>query len=419
MPLVKDETVHETLDCMPESPVQSHSELHYIAEQQSKLLNMQSQILQQLAHSQKPPKKDFWDRVAAIAPILSGCVIALGGAYFTTLYNEQQLKLQEVQTIEKFIPHLLGDEKSKRAAVLAISSLGNAKLAARVASIFASPGTVSALESIAHNNQNVGDKKALNGALDRALDNMAEGYRVEKRYEDAINTYKKVLALREKTYGKDSARVVPSIDRLAQLYITHNEYSDAEALLKRSAEIQKAEFGVESMQYADQLRKLSSLYAEQGLSSKAQSLLSQAASIEQKIPLAQRSTAAKSEDGDDSSPFDEEISTAPTFNPNSSSTSNASFNSISGPGSASGSKELSSEQRPILESPASAKGHENFKHEPVKREPSKNQEKGTDKTGAESGKAADIRVEANSENWAKPEKSVETAGQAFEANSPN
>ena len=265
-----------------------NAELRRMAALQNSMLEKQAEIVSLLAANQKQLRKDLWDRLAAIAPILSGTIIALGGTYFTTIYNEQQLKLQEVQTIERFIPHLLGDEKSKRAAVLAISSLGNAKLAARVASIFASPGTVSALESIARNDSNPGDKKALNGALDRALDNMAEGYRVEKRYEDAINTYKKVLALREQTYGVTDSKVVPSLHRLAELYKNHNEYSDAEALLKRSSEIQKSEHGRDSMQYADELHKLSALYSAQGLDAKALQILNQAVAIEQKLPASSR-----------------------------------------------------------------------------------------------------------------------------------
>lgn len=300
MPTLNDDRVEKLIDAEASAgDAQNNSlrnELREIAEQQTKLIEQQNEILKQLAASQKQARKDFWDRIAAIAPILSGSIIALGGTYFTLTFNEQQLKLQEVQTIEKFIPHLLGDEKSKRAAVLAISSLGNAKLAARVAAIFASPGTVSALESIARNDQNSSDRRALTGALDRALDNMAEGYRAEKRYEDAIATYKKVLALREGSYGPGSTQVVPSMDRLADLYKAHSDYSEAEGLLKRAAEILKNQYGKDSMQYASGLRRLASLYADQGNDAKSKDLLSQASAIEQKLPAASRTQSAEDAD---------------------------------------------------------------------------------------------------------------------------
>ena len=298
MPLIQEQKLNK-LDSFEIEESKLKNDLERITDQQSKLLEQQTQILSQLSANQRPNKKDFWDRVASIAPILSGTIIALGGTYFTTIYNEQQLKLQEVQTIERFIPHLLGDEKSKRAAVLAISSLGNAKLAARVASIFASPGTVSALESIARNDKDASDKGALNKALDRALDNMAEGYRVEKKYEDAIETYKKVLALREKTWGKNSSRVVPSLFRLSALYWTHGDFREAEVLLTRAVDIQKAEFGRDSMQHAEALRKLASLYSEQGQDSKSRELLNQASAIEQKVPDASKNAAVLDSDADE------------------------------------------------------------------------------------------------------------------------
>lgn len=261
--------------------------LQALAEQQEKILKQQESMLSMIAESNKRPKKDIWDRIGAVAPILSGTILALGGTYFTVAYNQQQLKLQEVQTIERFIPHLLGDEKSKRAAILAISSIADAKLAAKVASIFASPGTVSALESIAENDPNA-DRKALKGALARALDNMAESYRIDKKYDEAIVAYQKALQVQEQAYGKFSPQLVPGLDRIAELNMIHKNYTDAESLIKRSADIQKQTYGADSSQFASQLRRLAGIYKEQGLDTKAQSILSQANAIEQKIPATTR-----------------------------------------------------------------------------------------------------------------------------------
>ena len=264
--------------------------LSALAAQQNEMLTQQGEILKRIAEAEKRGRKDVWDRLGAIAPILSGTIIALGGAWFTVQYNNQQLRLQEVQTIEKFIPHLLGDEKSKRAAVLAISSLTDAKLAARVASIFASPGTVSALESIAENDTST-DRKALKGALARALDNMAESYRMDKRYEEAIAAYKKALSLQEQALGPKSSELVPNLNRIAEMHAIHKNYTEAEALLKRSSEIQKSVYGADSPQFAAQLRRMSILFREEGQEAKAQSLLSQAEAIEQKLPATASSGA--------------------------------------------------------------------------------------------------------------------------------
>lgn len=118
---------------------------------------------------QAKPGKDVWDKVAAIAPIVSGALIFAMGGMCTYNYNQQQLRLQEIQTIEKFIPHLMGNEQSKRAAILAISSLTNAELAGKFAQIFASQGTVSALQSIAENGSEK-EKNIAADALARAIE---------------------------------------------------------------------------------------------------------------------------------------------------------------------------------------------------------------------------------------------------------
>jgi hypothetical protein len=259
-----------------------HKALEAIHQQQEIMLAQQKLLIAELADAKKKNRKDLWDRLGAIAPILSGTILALGGTFFTLNYNQQQLKLQEAQTIERFIPHLLGDEKSKRAAILAISSLTDTKLAAKVASIFASPGTASALESLAEND--TGDRKDLKNALARTLDNMAGNYIVEKRYDDAIATSQKALGLQEQSFGRLSPELVSNLNRLAELYTIHKDFPGAEATLKRSADIQKVAFGPESMQFAAQLRRLSSLYKEEGLDSKSQSLMNQAVAIEQKTP---------------------------------------------------------------------------------------------------------------------------------------
>lgn len=178
-------------------------------------------------------KKDLWDRVGAIAPILSAFIIAAIGAYFTYTYNLQQLKVQEIQTIEKFMPHLTGDEKSKRAAILAINSLGNAQLAAKVASIYASEGTASALQVIAEKSQNQ-DKAMIKDALAQTLDALAEKYKYENKFDDAVDTYKRALALKEETFGKDSPELAENLDKLARLYELHGDHAAAAQMLKRA-----------------------------------------------------------------------------------------------------------------------------------------------------------------------------------------
>lgn len=178
------------------------------------------------------PVKDNWDKLAAVAPIISGALIFLMGGFFTYMYNEQQLRLQEIQTIEKFIPHLMGNDRSKRAAILAISSLTNAELAGKFAQIFASQGTVSALQSIAETGSDK-DKSAATSALAQALENLAAR---ESRLNDMETAYQKAM-------NKDDAGAFANLDqsdeatrleKLAQMCRDRGQTAVADSLLKQA-----------------------------------------------------------------------------------------------------------------------------------------------------------------------------------------
>jgi len=182
------------------------------------------------------PDKDNWDKIAAIAPIISGVMIFVMGGYFTYSYNQQQLRLQEIQTIEKFIPHLMGNEQSKRAAILAISSLTNAELAGNFAQIFASQGTVSALQSIAENGSQK-DKTAATTALAQALENLAAR---ESRLNEMEDAFEK--ALKEKHQGGETATQqgleqldeATRLERLAAMCKERGQTAVGESLLKQA-----------------------------------------------------------------------------------------------------------------------------------------------------------------------------------------
>ena len=101
--------------------------------------------------SDKEPEKktkDNWDRFGSIGPFLSGLVVAAVGLYFTHNYNNQQLRLSEIQTVERFIPRLLGPQEEKEIAIIAISAMGNTELATKLAARYPSPGTQAALQTL-------------------------------------------------------------------------------------------------------------------------------------------------------------------------------------------------------------------------------------------------------------------------------
>jgi S1-C subfamily serine protease len=105
--------------------------------------------------------KDVWDKLGAISGFVSGIAVALIGGAFTYFYNQGQRKaednrnsrelaVQRVQTVQTFLPHLASqNELEKRAALLAIGHLDDAKLASELATLFRGEGAVSALAEIA------------------------------------------------------------------------------------------------------------------------------------------------------------------------------------------------------------------------------------------------------------------------------
>lgn len=116
------------------------------------------EILQELK-TQKKPRKDFWDRFSTISVFLSTVVIAGIGSYFTYSYNKQQgareqqnklyqIKILEMQTVEKFIPHLTGDEKTKEIALLTLTTLGSSEFATKFTQLSPSVGSEAAADQI-------------------------------------------------------------------------------------------------------------------------------------------------------------------------------------------------------------------------------------------------------------------------------
>lgn len=233
------------------------------------------------------PHKDIWDKIGAIAPIVSGILIFGAGWLFTYAYNEQQLRLQEVQTIERFIPHLMGSEQSKKAAILAISSLTNPELAARFASIFASSGTVSALQSIAEQGDQH-ERKVATKALAIALENLEIR---DSKISDLENAYK---SLQDKSNEPSQTSTLPPVqlsegltparlDKLAQAYKAIGQFANAEPLLKESLSIREKAYGPVNPEVAASARRLADLYQVMGNTDLADAMYKKAKDIENKV----------------------------------------------------------------------------------------------------------------------------------------
>lgn len=211
------------------------------------------------------PKKDFWDIVAATTPLVTGLLISGIGLYFAYTNNQAQLKLQETQTVEKFIPHLIGSEPEKKAAIIAISTITNTETAAKYAELFPSEGTASALKSIASNsNSKDSDKKLVTRALVNTFHQMADTYQATQNTPAAEQAYSQSISEQEKLVGKDSPELVDNLNRLADTYKTQKKYALAEVALKRVVQIQERTTGSRSPQFIESLNRLAQALKQEG-----------------------------------------------------------------------------------------------------------------------------------------------------------
>jgi hypothetical protein len=133
------------------------------------------------------PKKDWWDKGKIVADILiaiaAGIVLTGFSIWATNSFNKQQLQaedirseaqrnseelraknqiaseeqrakeqkqIQEIQTVQSFMPQLQSnDPRAVKAAILAITSLGNEKMGAQLAELFQNEGSLAALQKMA------------------------------------------------------------------------------------------------------------------------------------------------------------------------------------------------------------------------------------------------------------------------------
>ncbi len=241
----------------------------------AELADQQRQLLAALEGRGGRPPKDTWDKLGSIAPIVSGFLIAGFGAYFTMQFNQQQIKLQELQTIERFIPHLAGNEKTKKAAILAMSTLGNTELASKMASLFASEGTVSALQSIAQNGSRK-DRNVATQAMARAFENMASRSLDDNRLNDAEKFLSRALEIKEKIAGPNSPELCETLERLADLYTAQGRVALAEPLERRSLSIRQSTEGAGSEETISTMRRLAKIVGERGDRAEAESLENEA-----------------------------------------------------------------------------------------------------------------------------------------------
>jgi GH24 family phage-related lysozyme (muramidase) len=100
----------------------------------------------------RAPGKDAWDKFAAISTFLSSVIIAAVAAWFTHQYDKQQLNVNELTILEKFIPHLASNNsEEQKVAIVEISALGDTTVAVQLAKLYPNSGTIAGVQEIAKN----------------------------------------------------------------------------------------------------------------------------------------------------------------------------------------------------------------------------------------------------------------------------
>jgi tetratricopeptide (TPR) repeat protein len=205
-------------------------------EQDKHIIEQQQIIIEKLSKSKE---KDGWDKLATLSTFLSSIVIGVIGVYFANAYKAQEVRVGEIQVVEKFIPILAGtDENTKKGALLTIASLNNQDLAVRLGTSYASPGTIEAMEILLKTSKGE-NENLLRDALVDAYYNRADS-RNNSNYDQVVDDINRVLSLKpiselKKRY--DGYFLANCYQVLGYAYYKIFKYDDAYNNFQKSLEI--------------------------------------------------------------------------------------------------------------------------------------------------------------------------------------
>lgn len=149
--------------------------------------------------------------------------------------------------------------------------------ASKFAQIFASTGTVSALQSMSKTGTDK-DKAITNKALSGALQNLAQQDGLSKMENDYE---KKLVGLKDA--GKNNSYTAYNMNKLAQIYIMRGQYDLAEPLLERSLSLRDKLYGSDNPEICDTLRSLAEIYFMTGRANEAKTNIKRARAIEERL----------------------------------------------------------------------------------------------------------------------------------------
>ena len=111
------------------------------------------------------------------------------------------------------------------------------------------------------------------------LNNMAEAFRAEARYDRAIEYYTMSLGIRLKTLGNNHPQVATVLNNIGLAYLGAGQHFQSESMLLRALQIDKDAKGNHSPEYAIDLHNLGQLYAATGREEDAVQMLQESLRI--------------------------------------------------------------------------------------------------------------------------------------------
>lgn len=115
-------------------------------------------------------KKDIWDKLGGLTPLLATTLLGLLGLYFTNSYENANAKLRELEAVQKLLPHLSGKDagrEEQKLALVALRELGSPQIAIQFAEILGTDGARDALRFTASTSTSPEEVEKAKAALAR------------------------------------------------------------------------------------------------------------------------------------------------------------------------------------------------------------------------------------------------------------
>lgn len=114
----------------------------------------------------------------------------------------------------------------------------------------------------------------------QTLTRLAEAYWAQRSYDQAVDTYQRVIAAQEKYYGDCDPQVALTIKCLVGVYCSKGRHSQAEPLARRMLAIDEKNFGTAHPEIANDLNHLATILCFEHKSAEAEASLLRALEIQ-------------------------------------------------------------------------------------------------------------------------------------------